>query len=80
RNMELAKREVEPIRIEFSSGQWYLSGFCRYRKDYRKFKLVRISKLRIGEKFTRINNPSSDELQEIFYKSYEHKLVEVKLL
>lgn len=80
RNMELVKREVEPIRIEFSSGQWYLIGFCRYRKGYRKFKLVRISKLSVGEKFTRVNNPSPDELQEIFIRSYDDKLIDVTLL
>lgn len=80
RNMELAKRIVEPIQIEFVSGQWYLSGFCRMRNGYRKFKLVRISNLEQREQFIRVRKPTTDELKKIFQKSYENKLVKIELL
>ncbi|MBS4538474.1 YafY family transcriptional regulator [Clostridium sp. D2Q-11] len=78
RNMEYSERIVEPIRIEFSHGQWYLAGYCRVREDYRRFKLVRIKDLKLGEIFTK-RIISSEELDEIFNKSYDKKNIKVKL-
>ncbi|MDZ5473074.1 YafY family protein [Bacillus sp. 31A1R] len=51
RNLEYKERTVEPLQIEFYKGHWYLIGFCRLRDDFRRFKLVRIRNLRIGEFF-----------------------------
>lgn len=78
RNMEFTVRMVEPIRIEFSYGQWYLTGFCRKRNDYRKFKLVRIKNLKLGDNFIK-RLISEEELEEIFNKSYVKKSVKIKL-
>lgn len=70
RNMEYLKRIVEPIQIEFTYGQWYLIAFCRVRKDYRKFKLVRVRNMQVGGSF--IKNPiSKEEIEKIFSESYE---------
>ena len=78
RKMECAKRIVEPIQIEFTSGHWYIIAFCRIRKDYRRFKLVRIRNMKLGEIF--IKNPiSKEELEEIFNKSYEENSILVTL-
>lgn len=78
RNLELSERRVEPVKIEFSNGQWYLIGYCRSREDYRRFKLVRVKNLRIGESFVK-RDISLDELEEIFRKSFESKTIKVKL-
>jgi predicted DNA-binding transcriptional regulator YafY len=78
RNMEFSERCVEPIRIEYIRGQWYLTGYCRNRKDYRKFKLVRIKNLRLGDGFLK-KNISAGELEEIFHKSYESKDIKIRL-
>lgn len=78
RQMEYSERIVEPIQIAFSSGQWYLVGFCRYRNDYRRFKLVRIRHLKIGEGFEK-RDISKAEIEEIFEESYRKSSIRVTL-
>lgn len=76
--MELSERVVEPIGIEFSHGQWYLIGYCRSREDYRRFKLVRIRNLRLGDNFVK-RTISKEALDEVFEKSYDKNSVKIKL-
>lgn len=78
RNLESAERIVEPIRLEFVAGQWFVAGFCRNRMDYRRFKLVRIKSMRLGDYFCP-RNLSEVELDEIFRRSYSQKNIKVKL-
>ncbi|AZS18078.1 YafY family transcriptional regulator [Paenibacillus lutimineralis] len=78
RQMEYSERIVEPFQIAFSSGQWYLVGFCRYRDDYRRFKLVRIRNLRMGEDFEK-RDISKEEIEEIFEESYRRSSIQVTL-
>lgn len=50
-------RTLEPIKILFKSRNWYLYAYCRDKKDYRLFKLSRITNLNItAEKFDRVFN------------------------
>lgn len=42
-------RTVEPLKLCFKSGAWYLYGYCRSRCDFRFFKLRRIRELCISE-------------------------------
>ena len=42
---ERSRRTVEPARLVFKSGCWYLSAFCRSRQDWRIFRLVRMEEL-----------------------------------
>lgn len=42
-------REVEPLKLCFKSGAWYLYGYCKSRCDFRFFKLRRIRELCISE-------------------------------
>lgn len=47
-------REIEPYCIEFRWKSWYLFGWCRERKDFRRFKLNRLWELAItNEHFSR---------------------------
>ncbi len=78
RNMEYSKRTVEPIKIEFSQGQWYLTGYCRNRNDYRKFKLVRMKNLRLGKDFIK-RQISKEELKQVFNNNYNEESIKVKL-
>ncbi len=41
-------REVEPYRLLFRWGTWYLFAFCRLRGDFRLFKLQRLWDLKVG--------------------------------
>jgi predicted DNA-binding transcriptional regulator YafY len=78
RKMEYAKRIVEPIHIEFNSGHWYIIAFCRIRKDYRRFKLVRIRNLKLCGEFIK-KLISKVEIEKIFSKSYEENSILVTL-
>jgi predicted DNA-binding transcriptional regulator YafY len=41
-NGERTKRKVEPMTLLFKGYSWYLFGFCRFKNDYRFFRLSRI--------------------------------------
>lgn len=38
-------RIVEPYRLRFRGGNWYLSGYCRKQQDYRLFRLSRMDEV-----------------------------------
>lgn len=78
RKMEYLTRITEPIQIEFNSGQWYIIAFCRTRKDYRRFKLVRIRNMKLGESFIK-REISKEEIEKIFNQSYEKNSILVTL-
>ena len=44
---EKSRRTVEPARLAFKGGNWYLSAFCRIRQDWRLFRLVRMEDLKL---------------------------------
>ena len=43
------RRTVEPARLVFKGGCWYLLAFCRTRQDWRSFRLVRLERPRAEE-------------------------------
>lgn len=43
------QRRVEPIKLVFKTGCWYLQAFCLARRDWRSFRLVRMDELRVEE-------------------------------
>jgi predicted DNA-binding transcriptional regulator YafY len=45
-----SKREIEPVGLIFYTNQWHLYAWCRLKKDYRDFKVNRISGLLDTEK------------------------------
>ncbi|MPM71427.1 hypothetical protein SDC9_118392 [bioreactor metagenome] len=52
---ENLRRSVEPLKLFFKGGFWYLYGFCRFRQDFRFFKLKRLKDLKLSnENFQRI--------------------------
>lgn len=51
---ETSKRKVEPIGLIFYAFNWHLIGWCHYRKNYRDFRVSRITRLSdTGLPFTR---------------------------
>ena len=66
-------REVEPLKLCFKSGAWYLYGYCKSRSDVRFFKLRRIRELCLSEQSFQRKSPRqifSDEnvFQEEYFK------------
>lgn len=43
------RRRVEPAKLVFKSGCWYLQAFCLTRRDWRSFRLVRMEGLALEE-------------------------------
>ncbi|MDD3225658.1 MAG: YafY family protein [Clostridium sp.] len=39
---ENSKRIVEPLKLIFKGQDWYLYGYCKFKSDYRMFKVCRI--------------------------------------
>ncbi|WP_316777791.1 helix-turn-helix transcriptional regulator [Pedobacter antarcticus] len=63
-------RTVEPIGVFNETGNWYLLAYCHFRCDYRNFRLDRIQKLAVLEKYSEKDHPSVKELNEFFYSRY----------
>lgn len=78
RDMEYLERTIEPSWIDFRYGDWYLVGFCRVRKDYRRFKLVRIKRLELGLAFAK-RELSKDRIAEVIEHSYSQREIQVVL-
>lgn len=50
---QATERDIEPLRLTFSQGAWYVDAFCRLRRDMRSFRLNRIASFSlVGERFT----------------------------
>lgn len=44
-------RYVEPLQLVFKYQAWYLYGYCLTRKDYRTFRISRIKKVKLTDKY-----------------------------
>lgn len=42
---ERTTRDMEPVRLHFKYGNWYIYGYCRTRREYREFRLSRMMNL-----------------------------------
>lgn len=78
RRMDYEKREVLPYYIDFSNGNWYLVGFCKKRNAFRRFKLVRIRGLKLGERFAK-DNVSIEDIRSKFNEDYNSKSIRIVL-
>lgn len=58
---QASARVVEPVKLVFRGGDWYLLAWCRGRCDYRYFKLTRMTEPEAGEPFTRRHAPPPRE-------------------
>ncbi|KUO70864.1 MAG: transcriptional regulator [Desulfosporosinus sp. BRH_c37] len=69
-------REVEPLKLCFKSGAWYLYGYCKSRCDFRFFKLRRIRELCVSEQNFQRKSP-----KQIFSNEnvFEEEYVKLKL-
>ncbi len=55
---EQTVRSVEPVGLCYYFGGWHMIAYCLLRKDYRDFRLDRITKLKItGQKYSRYKHP-----------------------
>lgn len=76
RRHEYEKREVLPYYIDFSSGEWYLVGYCKARNAFRRFKLVRIRGIKQGKCFDK-QELSIEDIGRIIREDYGKKSISV---
>ena len=70
------QRTVEPYDLIFQWTSWYLWGWCEKRKDFRLFKLGRMTDLQTGEAFEKRTAPLPDLSPErVFPDMYQVKAV-----
>ena len=79
-NEELVcNRMVEPVGLCFYSLGWHLIGFCRYRNDYRDFRVDRIYKLSLtDEDYTPREIKSVKQFFKQMQSSFELEQVTVR--
>ena len=53
-------REIEPYYLVFQWSSWYVYGWCLARRDWRLFKLNRLTELGMGEAFEKRDAPWPD--------------------
>lgn len=58
------QRRVEPVKLRFKYGSWYLQGYCRERQAFRTFKICRMEEpALLEEKF--LAPPLPPEVEEL---------------
>lgn len=80
-------RTVEPYYLIFQWASWYVWGWCMKRKDYRLFKLNRMTDLKTGKSFYKRKSPLPDlstekvfphyyNIKALFVPEYKWRLIE----
>ena len=70
-------RTAEPYQLVLKGSHWYLQGYCHLRKDFRLFRISRMSGLKIlDETFTPRNCP---EPMSDFTETLENIQIKIKL-
>lgn len=62
-----SERLIEPYYLIFRWASWYVWGYCRERKDYRLFKLNRMTELQMEEPFEKQAAPLPDLSNETVF-------------
>lgn len=69
---EVTKRLINPLGVYFSSKAWILVAFCHQRKDYREFRLDRITDYKLTN--SEFENRTDFDLTKYFIEKYQTKL------
>lgn len=78
-SQEHTQRQVEPIGVFYQAGRWHLIGFCRLRKDYRDFRLDRISQIAATDEIHINKHPSLKAYIKDMVKEKELQAVVIKV-
>ncbi len=77
---EHSMREVEPVGLLFYALNWHLIAYCRLRKDYRDFRLDRITNLELKkETCHRKLDKAFDEYLQREREQYQYFEIEIKV-
>ncbi len=76
-NSKITKREIIPLCLYFRQNCWYIYSFCNLKKDYRLFKLNRITNIKSTHK---INTQVYDKKVNLDNEFIDSKQIEIELL
>ena len=71
-----SRRTMEPVRLCFKGGHWYVSGYCRKKQAFRLFRLNRIRELQMEEEIFPIRKASEAGEQQ---EKMPGKVIPIKL-
>ncbi len=74
-SQEHSERSVEPVGVFHLGENWHLIAYCLLRKDYRDFRLDRISKIQATSQSFQKNHPPLQSFLDKF--AHEKELVEI---
>jgi predicted DNA-binding transcriptional regulator YafY len=77
KHQQSSLRDVEPLRLLLKGQDWYLQGYCRMRKAYRTFKLLRMREITILDEHFQPQPLAYSELDKIV--DFNETLEEVSL-
>jgi len=69
---EITKRIINPLGVYFSNVAWVLVAFCNQKKDYREFRLDRITDYKLTN--NEFENITDFDLTKYFIEKYQTKL------
>ncbi|MGV8956416.1 helix-turn-helix transcriptional regulator [Lactococcus lactis] len=68
-NEKYTKRNCQPYKLVFKNQSWYLNAFCLIRKEFRFFKITRMSSICItSQTFAPLTVPAPSELKSIAHE------------
>ena len=76
-SQENTKREIEPVGIFYQDSYWHLIAYCLLRDDYRDFRIDRIKKLRVTDKYFASQHPT---LKQYIAKTAKEKHLETVII
>jgi len=65
-----SKRKVEPNKLIFKYSSWYLYAYCLCRKEFRLFKINRITSFTILDDIFNIRDYKKDDITLLFKNNY----------
>lgn len=77
-NGQKSLRNIEPAKIVFKGQGWYVYGFCRFKNEFRIFKITRIKNLNILEETFVRRDALTNSLNNV-NKSYKEKMIKLNL-
>jgi predicted DNA-binding transcriptional regulator YafY len=72
-----SERSIEPVGVFYLDNYWHLIAYCRLRKDYRDFRLDRISNITLTDELFQTQHPN---LKEFISRSTKEKNLQMVVI
>lgn len=80
-SQEATERNIEPMGIFFSSGNWHLIAYCLLRNDYRQFRIDRINGIKFkNQPFQKKHPALKTYLSQLTKKEQELHTIVIRII